>query len=112
VNNPSKGTIVPLSVMPTFIEATIWLREGERAVSIYRSVAVTDTDTCMEPVFDYLHEVCFLPGTTETVSDETMMFGEAEHTIHLLLGTCPGTVVPHNCHRVRMGKVDTKGMAA
>lgn len=66
----------------SFLYATIVpLVCGGTGLSVYRSSALPESDDWYKPVRKYLdkHQPEFL--WTKTVKDDSMMFGEAQHTV-------------------------------
>lgn len=72
---------------------------GFRALLVYVSTLVEETDPVYRPVVEYLESHCHRLDSVDRAEDRSMMFGSADQLIYSIWPECPGSLVAHGCSR-------------
>jgi hypothetical protein len=72
--------------------------DGFRALLVFVSPLVRESDQVYQPVADFLGSHCHRLDSVDRVEDESMMFGEADALIYSIFPDCPGPLVTHECN--------------
>lgn len=82
----SQAVFQVVAMHHSYLYAALMPLWGGIGLSVYRSPVLCETEDAYKPVRDVLKNNQHLKVWSEVVADESMMFGEAEHTVYKMEG--------------------------